>query len=127
MAQNLSLKLYDSLSNVSEQPVSNLMEEPLIFEDDIPVSKVIGSLMERNLFESFLTFDKKISVINIRNLLNLINITSRKISTIAKTSPFLYSDNKIANAAHLMNYYRLRSLPIIEKGNNKIIVQINAK
>lgn len=127
MAQNLSLKLYDSLSNLSEQPVSNLMEEPLIFEDDLPVSKVIGSLMERNLFESFLTFDKKISVINIRSLLNLRNITSRKISTISKTTPFLYSDNKIANAAHLMNYYRLRSLPIIEKGNNKIIGQINAK
>jgi hypothetical protein len=50
MAQNLSLKLYDSLSNLSEQFVSNLMEKPLIFENDVPISKAIGSLMERNLF-----------------------------------------------------------------------------
>ncbi|HET9807617.1 MAG TPA: CBS domain-containing protein [Nitrososphaeraceae archaeon] len=126
MAQNLSLKLYDSLSNLSEQSVSNLMEKPLIFENDVPVSKAIGSLMERNLYESFLTFDKKLFVIGIRNLLNLRNITSRKISTIANPSPFLYSDSKIANAAHLMNYYRLRSLPVIEK-DNKIIGQINAE
>lgn len=126
MAQNLSLKLYDSLSNLSEQSVSNLMEKPLIFENDEPVSKAIGSFLERNLYESFLTFDNKISVISIRNILNLRNITSRKISTIAKPSPILYSDSKIANAAHLMNYYRLRSLPVIEK-DKKIIGQINAE
>jgi CBS domain-containing protein len=60
-------------------------------------------------------------------LLGIRNITSRKVSTIARTCPFLYPDSKIANAAHLMNYYRLRSLPVIEKGNNKIKGQINAK
>jgi CBS domain-containing protein len=38
----------------------------------------------------------------------------------------LYTDSKIANAAHIMNYYRLRSLPIVEK-DKKIIGQINAK
>jgi CBS domain-containing protein len=127
MTQNLSSKLYDSLSNISEQSINNIMEEPLIFENDAPVSKVIGTLMERNLYESFSMLEKKIFVINIRNLLDLKNITSRKISTIAKTSPILYSDSKIANASHLMNYYRLRSLPVVEKDNNKIIGQINAK
>src|SRR5215204_3825594 len=121
MSQNLSLKLYDSLFNLSEQSINNIMEEPLIFENDVPVSKVIGTLMERNLYESFSVLEKKISVINIRNLLDLKNITSRKISTTAKTSPILYSDSKIASASHLMNYYRLRSLPVVEKGNNKII------
>ncbi len=126
MVQNLSLKLYDSLSNLSEQTVNSLMEEPLMTENSLPVSKVIGSLIERNLYESFTTVDKKICIINIRNLLNIRNITSRKSSTIAKTIPFLYSDSKIANAAHLMNYYRLRSLPIVDK-DNKIIGQINAK
>jgi CBS domain-containing protein len=127
MSQNLSLKLYDSLFNLSEQSINNIMEEPLIFENDVPVSKVIGTLMERNLYESFSVLEKKISVINIRNLLDLKNITSRKISTIAKISPILYSDSKIASASHLMNYYRLRSLPVVEKDNNKIIGQINAK
>jgi CBS domain-containing protein/ribosome-associated translation inhibitor RaiA len=124
--QNLSLKLYDSLSNLSEQTVNSLMEEPLMTENNLPVSKVISSLIERNLYESFTTVDKKICIINIRNLLNIRNITSRKSSTIAKTIPFLYPDSKIANAAHLMNYYRLRSLPIVNK-DNKIIGQINAK
>jgi CBS domain-containing protein/ribosome-associated translation inhibitor RaiA len=124
--QSLSLKLYDSLSNLSEQTVNSLMEEPLMTENNLPVSKVISSLIERNLYESFTTVDKKICIINIRNLLNIRNITSRKSSTIAKTIPFLYPDSKIANAAHLMNYYRLRSLPIVNK-DNKIIGQINAK
>ena len=126
MIQNLSLKLYDSLSNLSEQNVKTLMDEPLILENDLPISKVIGTLSERNLYESFTVFDKKIFVINIRDLLNIKDIYSRKISTIAKISPVLYTDSKIANAAHIMNYYRLRSLPIVEK-DKKIIGQINAK
>ena len=41
--QNLSLKSYDSLSNLSEQTVNSLMEEPLMTEGNLPVSKVIGS------------------------------------------------------------------------------------
>ncbi len=126
MVQNLSLKLYDSLSNLSEQTVNSLMEEPLMTEGNLPVSKVIGNLIERNLYESFTSVDKKTCIINIRNLLNIRNITSRKSSTIAKIIPFLYPDSKIAYAAHLMNYYRLRSLPIVDK-DNKIIGQINAK
>lgn len=126
MIQNLSLKLYDSLSSLSEQNVNSLMDEPLILENDLPISKVIGTLSERNLYESFTVFDKKIFVINIRDLLNIKDIYSRKISTIAKISPVLYTDTKIANAAHIMNYYRLRSLPIVEK-DKKIIGQINAK
>ena len=126
MIQNLSLKLYDSLSSLSEQNVNRLMDEPLILENDLPISKVIGTLSERNLYESFTVFDKKIYVINIRDLLNIKDIYSRKISTIAKISPVLYTDTKIANAAHIMNYYRLRSLPIVEK-DKKIIGQINAK
>jgi hypothetical protein len=56
------------------------MEEPLMTENNLPVSKVIGSLIERNLYESFTTVDKKICIINIRNLLNIRNITSRKSS-----------------------------------------------
>ena len=83
-------------------------------------------MIKRSLDECFTMFDKKIYVINIRNLLDIRNITSRKISTIAKISPFIYPDNKIAQAAHLMNYHRLRSLPIIDKDKN-IIGQINAK
>src|SRR5918992_2352337 len=126
MVQNSSLKLYDSLSSLSEQNVNSLMDEPLILENDLPISKVIGTLSERNLYESFTVFDKKIYVINIRDLLNIKDIYSRKISTIAKISPVLYIDSKIANAAHIMNYYRLRSLPIVEK-DKKIIGQINAK
>jgi CBS domain-containing protein len=126
MIQNLSLKLSDSLSDLSEQFVNSLMDEPLILDNDLPISKVIGTLLERNLYESFTVYDNKIFVINIRDLLNIKDIYSRKISTIAKISPVLYTDSKIANAAHSMNYYRLRSLPIIEK-DKKIIGQINAK
>ena len=126
MTQTLSLALYNSLSRLSEQTVNSLIEDPLILDNDLPISKLIGALTEKSLYECFTIFDKKISVINIRNLLDIRNITSRKISTIAKISPFIYPDNKIAQAAHLMNYHRLRSLPIIDKDKN-IIGQINAK
>jgi CBS domain-containing protein len=126
VVQSLSLSLYNSLSRLSEQNVNSLIEDPLILDNDLPISKLIGALTERSLYECFTMFDKKIYVINIRNLLDIRNITSRKISTIAKISPFIYPDNKIAQAAHLMNYHRLRSLPIIDKDKN-IIGQINAK
>ena len=126
MVQSLSLALYNSLSRLSEQNVNSLIEDPLILDNNLPISKLIGALTEKSLYECFTMFDKKIYVINIRNLLDIRNITSRKISTIAKISPFIYPDNKIAQAAHLMNFHRLRSLPIIDKDKN-IIGQINAK
>ena len=126
MGQNLSLKLYDSLTSLSEQSVRNLIDEPMILDNDLPISKVIGALLERNIYESFTILDKKIFVINTRDLLNIKDISTQKISTIAKVSPVLYTDSKIANAAHTMNYYRLRSLPILEK-DKKLKGQINAK
>ena len=126
MGQNLSLKLYDSLTSLSEQNVNNLLDEPMILDNDVHISKVIGTLLERNIYESFTVLDKKIFVINTRDLLNIKDISTQKISTIAKISPVLYTDSKIANAAHTMNYYRLRSLPILEK-DKKLKGQINAK
>jgi len=126
VVKSLSLTLYNSLSRLSEQSVNSLIEDPIILDNNLPISKLIGALTEKSLYECFTMFDKKILVINIRNLLDIRNISSRKISTIAAISPFLYPDNKISQAAHLMNYYRLRSLPIINK-DKKIIGQINAK
>jgi CBS domain-containing protein len=126
VVQSLSLALYNSLSRLSEQSVNSLIEDPLILDNNLPISKLIGALTEKSLYECFTMFDKKILVINIRNLLDIRNITSRKISTIAKISPHIYPNSKIAQAAHLMNYHRLRSLPIIDKDKN-IIGQINAK
>ena len=126
MGQNLSLELYDSLLSLSEQNVNNLIDEPMMLDNDAHISKVIGTLLERNIYESFTVLDKKIFVINTRDLLNIKDISTQKISTIAKISPVLYTDSKIANAAHTMNYHRLRSLPILEK-DKKLKGQINAK
>lgn len=125
MVNNLSDRLYNSLESLRKQNVNNSLESPIIVEEDLSISKLIGILIERNHYECFLDYDKKTYVINIRDLLNIKNITSRKVSTIGKVIPSLNKKDNIGKAIQLFKYYRLRSLPVRENGN--LCGQLNCK
>ncbi|MFB5600896.1 MAG: HPP family protein [Nitrososphaeraceae archaeon] len=125
MVNNFSYKLYQSLQSLRKQNVNTFLESPIIVENDLSISKLIGILLEKNCYECFLHYDKKIYVINIRDLLNVKNITSRKASTVGKIIPSLNKRDNIGKAIQIFKYYRLRSLPITE--NNNIIGQLNCK
>lgn len=125
MVKNLSYRLYSSLDSLRKQNINNFMESPIIVDSDSSISKILGTLLQNNCYECFMNYDKKTYVINIKDLLNIRNITSRKASNIAKIIPSLNQNHNIGNAVQLFKYYRLRSLPI--SNNNQIYGQLNCK
>ncbi|MDX1372710.1 MAG: CBS domain-containing protein, partial [Nitrososphaeraceae archaeon] len=125
MVKNLSYKLYSSLDSLREQNVNNFIESPIIVDSDSSISKILGILLQNNCYECFFNYDKKTYVINIRDLLNIKNITSRKASNIGRIIPSLNQNHNIGNAVQLFKYYRVRSLPIADK--NQIHGQLNCR
>ena len=71
---------------------------------------------------------ERCTCINIRDILSSTNIDALKSSTIGKTIPSLNENANIGNAARIMNLHRLRSLPVIDRDNQKVIIgQISSK
>lgn len=124
----MTSELYDSLSVFRNKNVAELMESPIVVDIDTSISKILGILIEKNIYDVFIKTDNKsIASINIRDILSVRDIVSTKPSVIGKVIPSLSEkESNIGYAARIMSHYRLRALPIVQK-NNEIIGQITAK
>jgi hypothetical protein len=49
--KGMTLELYNALSNFRNRLVIELMEPPIIIEEDTTISKIIGLLIEKNAYE----------------------------------------------------------------------------
>jgi CBS domain-containing protein len=139
--KGMTLELYNALSNFRNRLVIELMEPPIIIEEDTTISKIIGLLIEKNAYEVFLkvgdssTTSASIASVNVRDMLPVRDIVSAKPSVLGKIIPSLsVEDSTIGYAARIMSLYRLRSLPVVQRshdGNGKragdIIGQVTAK
>lgn len=129
ISQEISRNLYNSLKDVRSKEIKELVENPILTKEDIPVSKIIGMMLNENVHEVFVQMpgDKSVSCINIRDILSATNIESLKSSTVKRTVPSVTEDDNIGNAARIMNLQRLRSIPVINQDNKKVVGQISSK
>jgi CBS domain-containing protein len=118
-------ELYQNFNSLRNTPVSNFIEPKVTAGASDSISQIIGILMDKNSYEVFIPLSGKVAVLNIRDLLGIRNITSTNPPTLGKMIPTLNSQSRIAEAASIMNLYRLRALPVSDK--NEIIGQISAK
>ena len=95
--------------------VSAFMSEALLTDPETELSKVIGMLKKNNAYEVFSMQAGKISMITVRDLLNAKNLTT-KLSTVSASVPKLSPDDKVGTAVRILSGYRIRSLPIVQKG-----------
>ena len=134
----MTSELYNTLSAFRNRHVIELMEPLLIIEEDTAISKVIGLLIENNVYEVFLrvgdSSSASVASITVRDVLPVRDITSTKPSVLGKIIPGLSIDSTIGYAARIMSHYRLRALPILQKSNERntkrgrdIIGQITAR
>jgi predicted transcriptional regulator len=123
--QRMIPTLYETLADLRERSVKDLMEAPLVVDANTTISKIIGVLTEANKYELFVPLSNKIASVNIRDILGTRDIAAAKPSLIGKIVPSLSIESKLGYAARIMNHYRLRALPIVQ--HNKIIGQIDAK
>jgi CBS domain-containing protein len=126
--KQMTSELYDSLGVFRNKKVRELMESPIIADVDSPISKIIGILIENNVYEVFIKMaSNSIASINIRDILSVRDIVSTKPSILGKIIPSLSEEEgNIGYAARIMSHYRLRALPIV-RDTNEIVGQITAK
>lgn len=129
ISQEISKNLHAALKDVRDKEIKELVENPVLTKEDVPISKIIGMMMKEKVHEVFIQLpkDKFVSCINIRDILSATNIESLKSSFIKRTVPGLTENDNIGKAARIMNLQRLRSLPVINQENQEVIGQISSK
>ncbi|MDG6994981.1 MAG: CBS domain-containing protein [Nitrososphaerota archaeon] len=101
-------------SKVKDLSVIDLMEPVKPLSSTDTASRAIGRMMESKLYEVFIEEPEKTAMITIRDILNVRDITTMKISILMSYVPRLNQYNTVSDAATLMFEYRIRSLPIYE-------------
>ena len=107
-----------------EAKVADLIEPVTTFSSTDPITSVIGHLRDSNEYDAIVEDGDKVSIVSIRDLLNVENITTEKLTRIMKQVPKTSGDDDISTAAKLMFEYRLRSLPVYN--GRKLIGKITA-
>lgn len=113
------------MQELRQTNIGILMGEALIADPGTEVSKVIGLLKKNDAYEVFYLQAGRASMATIRDLLNAKNLTTRKLETIANTVPKLSAEEKLGSAVRILSDYRIRALPVIEKG--KIVGALHVK
>jgi len=104
--------------------VQELLESAKTADALEPISKVIGRIRENNSYGVFVEEKERTAIVTLRDVLNVKNITSTKVSSIMHYLPRINRSTSVGEAARIMFEYRVRSLPVYE--NSKLEGQISS-
>lgn len=104
------------MKKLFNSPVEPLISEPVVVEPTATLSKVIGALRESGAYEAFLQVGDRIGMVTTRDLLRATSTTSTKVKTVTIYVPALGRDGTVGEAARLMHEYRIRTVPVMERG-----------
>lgn len=99
--------------------ISALVESP----PDSNLSKIIGLLRERGVYEVFIPEGTRCGMISARDVLKTTTIEATKPSTVMSYVPVPAKDSPVLEVARLMADYRIRAVPISD--GRKIVGQVN--
>jgi CBS domain-containing protein len=99
--------------------IAPLVESP----PDMTLSKVLGLLRDREVYEAFVPEGARCGMISEREFLKATNVQTTKISAVITYIPPLPKDASVGEAARLMADFRVRAAPISD--GRKIIGQVN--
>lgn len=119
----MSLGLPKYLEELRSQPVSSYISELVEAPVESPVTKIIGLLRERGIYEVFLPEGNRCGMISARDVLKAPKMESTKPSAVMVYVPTLSRDSAIGEVARLMADYRIRAVPISD--GRRTIGQVN--
>ncbi len=90
---------------------------------DSNLSKIIGLLRERGVYEVFVPEGTRCGMISARDVLKTRTIEATKPSAVMSYIPVLTKDSPVREVARLMADYRIRAVPISD--GRKIVGQVN--
>jgi CBS domain-containing protein len=97
---------------IKNQSIDNVISPLLETSSDVPLSRVLGMLRERDAYEVFLPEGTRCGMISERDLLRATNIESTKPSAIIQYVPVIRKTALISEAARVMADYRIRAAPV---------------
>ena len=96
--------------------VGSLSSEAVTVAPDLKVSKIIGLMRDKQVYEVFVEAGDKIGVVTGRSLLPVSDIANRGVSSVLTYVPKIPPSASVDEVAKRMAEFRVRSLPIIEGG-----------
>jgi CBS domain-containing protein len=97
--------------------VSDFVEPATTVDSTESVSKLIGSLKISKGYEAFVEENERTSTVTFREMLEVENASTTKVSKIMLAVPRLNDGDSILYAARLMFENKLRSLPVFKGGS----------
>lgn len=110
---------------IAKKTVSDFIESANIINSKASISTLLGTLIKMNSYNVYYKKGNKITAINLRDILSARDVTSQNLNSMAKMTPTIEENSNIEEAANIMSFYRLRSIPVIE--DEEIIGQISTK
>ena len=104
------------MQDLKNTAVDTLMSDALLTDPETELSKVIGMLKKNEAYEVFSVQAEKVLMATVRDLLNAKNIITSRLSTVSNTVPKLSPEDKLGGAVRILSQYRIRALPVVQKG-----------
>ncbi|MDG7001814.1 MAG: CBS domain-containing protein [Nitrososphaerota archaeon] len=98
----------------AEGRLSDLLEPVTVFSSSDPITRILGYLRESREHEAIIEDGDKVAMVSVRDLLQVENIASEKITRIMKQVPKIALKDSLENAVKVMLEYRIRSLPVYD-------------
>ena len=121
----ISKAIYEHYKEIQDIKVRSLKEPAIVIDPSYSVSKVINTLSKKNAYDAFCINGKSIQSTNLRSLLGGKDIVDMIIEPFLFSIPSVGLNETLQKAANILSHYRVRAVPIVEKG--KIVGQVTAK
>jgi len=108
---------------IKNQPIDNMISPLVEAPSDATLSRILGILKEREVYEVFLPEGTRCGMISDRELLKVTSTESTKPSAVIQHIPVIRKEASIGEAARLMADYRIRAVPVSD--GRRIIGQVN--
>lgn len=112
------------MESVKRLEVGSIISPQVCVPPTMPISKVIGTLKDLNVYEAFIEDNGKIGMVTTRDILRISSITTEKAGSLAFYVPKLTPRSTVGEAARLMMDYRIRSLPVMK--DNTFVGEVRA-
>jgi len=111
------------LEVIKNQPIDTMISPLVEAPSDATLSRILGILKEREVYEVFLPEGTRCGMISDRELLKVTSTESTKPSAVIQHIPVIRKEASIGEAARLMADYRIRAVPVSD--GRRIIGQVN--
>ena len=102
------------MREIAFQRVSKIMKRsPLVYSSMDTVSTLIGGLYETDSREALVTYDERIGLVTLRDLLGVSHPERTLIKDVARSVPSLSTEATVLDAVELMISNKIRAVPVL--------------